>query len=193
MISDQAWVKGEEGTRGEGGKNRREIARTFSMMTNKKHIAILMLVYSAGLRVGEVVRLKPEDIDEERKLIHISGAKGRKDRYTILSEKALQVIRHYQKEYGHSTWLFPGQNRSKHITTRTTQTIFANACKDAGILKDVSIHSLRHSFATHLLDGGTDLRYIRELLGHKSSKTTEIYTHVSTKDLGRIRSPLDDI
>ena len=173
--------------------NKKEIVSILSSIRNHKHVALLMLVYSAGLRVSEVVKLKPEDIDDERKLIHVRGAKGRKDRYTILSEKALQVIRHYQKEYGHSIWLFPGQNRSKHITTRTAQTIFANACRDAGIRKDVSIHSLRHSFATHLLDGGTDLRYIQELLGHKSSKTTEIYTHVSTKNLGRIRSPLDDL
>jgi len=173
--------------------SKEEITSILASIRNPKHTALLMLVYSAGLRVSEVAKLKPGDIDENRKLIHIRGAKGRKDRYTILSDKAVQAIRQYQNEYGLSIWLFPGQNRSKHITTRTAQAIFANACKDAGILKDVSIHSLRHSFATHLLEAGTDIRYIQELLGHKSTKTSEIYTHVSTKNLGRIRSPLDDM
>jgi len=126
-------------------------------------------------------------------LIHVRQGKGRKDRYSILSKNALDALRIYAKEYHPSDWLFPGDQIGKHLTERTVQKIFESACKKAGIKKDVSILSLRHAFATHLLEGGTDLRYIQELLGHKNSKTTEVYTHVSRKDLGRNRSPLDNI
>ena len=150
-----------------------------------------MLMYSAGLRVSEVVKLKPEDIDMRRKLIHIRGAKGRKDRYTMLSEVALKTFKEYLEKYKPEKWLFPGQRKNKHISTRTAQAIFEKARDKAGIKKDATVHSLRHSFATHLLESGVDLRYIQELLGHKSSKTTEIYTHVSTKNLSKITSPLD--
>jgi site-specific recombinase XerD len=150
-------------------------------------------MYSGGLRVGEVVRLKPEDIDTNRKLIHIRASKGRKDRYTLLSDLALQILREYRKNEKPRKWLFPSWNTEKHITERTVQKIFQNACKKAGIKKNVSVHSLRHSFATHLLESGIDLRYIQELLGHKSSKTTEIYTHVSTKNLSAIKNPLDSL
>ncbi len=168
-----------------------EIAKVFSSVTNIKHSAILMLTYSAGLRVGEVVRLKVEDIDAHRKLIHVHCAKGRKDRYTILSEVVLKVLVEYLKKYKPETWLFCGAHGGRHISTRTVQAIFEQAKEKAGIKKEVTVHSLRHSFATHLLEGGTDLRYIQELLGHRSSKTTEIYTHVSGKALGKIISPLD--
>ncbi|MFA4910719.1 MAG: site-specific tyrosine recombinase/integron integrase [Desulfobacteria bacterium] len=170
-----------------------EVAKILSSVDNVKHKAILMIVYSAELRVGEVVKLKPEDIDNQRMLIHIRGAKGRKDRYTMLSETALEVLRQYWKENRPQKWLFPGQNKERYITTRTVEKIFTNARDAAKILKPVTVHSLRHSFATHLLETGTDLRYIQEILGHKSSKTTEIYTHVSTKDIGRIKSPLDSL
>jgi len=170
-----------------------EISRILSSITNIKHRLILMLIYSAGLRVSEVVKLKPEDIDDERKLIHIKGGKGRKDRYTMLSEVAIEMIRRYLKEYGQSIWLFSSQDKEKHITTRTVEKIFSNACRKANIKKNATVHSLRHSFATHLLERGTDLRYIQELLGHKSSKTIEIYTHVSNKDIGKIKSPLDSL
>jgi len=152
-----------------------------------------MLVYSAGLRVGEVVRLKLEDIDNKRMLIHIKGAKGRKDRYTMLSETALDILRKYWKEYKPVKWLFEGARTGRYLSTRTVEKILEYACEKAGIRKDVSVHTLRHSFATHLLEGGTDLRYIQELLGHTSSKTTEIYTHVSTKSIGKIKSPLDTL
>ena len=154
-------------------------------------IAILMLAYSGGLRVGEVVRLKPEDIHTNRKLIHVRASKGRKDRYTLLSDVALETLREYWKREKPKKWLFPSWNKEKHITGRTVQKIFRNACKKAGIMKNVSVHSLRHSFATHLLESGIDLRYIQELLGHKSSKTSEIYTHVSTKNFSAIKNPLD--
>ena len=173
--------------------SREEILRMLSTITNIKHKAILTLTYSAGLRVGEVVKLRPEDIDIERKLIHVKCAKGRKDRYTILSEVALEMTRRYLKEYGQSRWLFPSQDMKKHLTTWTVEKIFLNACKNIDIEKKVTVHSLRHSFATHLLENGVDLRYIQEILGHASSKTTEIYTHVSNRDLSRIKSPLDNI
>jgi site-specific recombinase XerD len=173
--------------------SKEEVANILSSVDNIKHKAILMLVYSAGLRVGEVVRLKPEDIDSKRMLIHVKGSKGRKDRYTVLSEIALQTLREYWKKYRPEKWLFEGAKEGRYISTRTADHIFRNACEKAGIKKEVSLHTLRHSFATHLLEGGTDLRYIQELLGHTHSKTTEIYTHVSTKSLGKIVSPLDTL
>jgi site-specific recombinase XerD len=151
------------------------------------------LVYSAGLRVGEVVKLRPEDIDSKRMLIHIKGSKGRKDRYTMLSKIALGVLREYCQEYRPRKWLFSGQEKEKHITARTVEKIFSNTCESAKILKKATVHSLRHAFATHLLESGVDLRYIQEILGHKSSKTTEVYTHVSTKQIGKFNSPLDNL
>lgn len=170
-----------------------EVLRIFEKVINIKHRTILMLTYSAGLRVSEVVSLKVKDIDSKRMLIHVRQGKGQKDRFTLLSKNALEALRLYAREYHPNDWLFPGESQGKHLTERSAQKIFESASKKAGIKKDVSIHSLRHAFATHLLEGGTDLRYIQELLGHKNSKTTEIYTHVSQKDLGRIRSPLDNI
>ncbi|RZN37554.1 MAG: recombinase XerC [Methanophagales archaeon ANME-1-THS] len=170
-----------------------EVSQILSSVSNIKHKAILMLIYSAGLRVGEVVRLKPEDIDSERTLIHIKGAKGKKDRYTMLSDVIIEIFKEYWKRYKPEKWLFMGIKPEKHISTRTVQAIFEHTCEKAGITKGVSVHSLRHSFATHLLESGTDLRYIQELLGHKSSKMTEIYTHVSNKDIGKIKSPLDSL
>ncbi len=170
-----------------------EVAKILNSVDNLKHRAILMLTYSAGLRVGEVVRLKIEDIDGKRMLIHIKGAKGRKDRYTLLSEKALEILRQYWRKYKPEKWLFGGAKEGRYLSIRSVDKIFRNACDKAGIKKDVSVHTLRHSFATHLLEGGTDLRYIQELLGHAHSKTTEIYTHVSTKSLGKITSPLDTL
>ncbi|MCC5910474.1 MAG: tyrosine-type recombinase/integrase [Clostridiaceae bacterium] len=168
-----------------------EIIAIFSKIINYKHKAILSLVYSSGLRVGEVVRLKVEDIDVERMMIHIRQGKGRQDRYTILSKVALNTLREYARIEKPKEWLFPGANQGKFLTERSVQKVFNRACTDAKIRKNVSVHTLRHSFATHLLESGTDLRYIQELLGHKSSKTTEICTHVSKKSLNKIQSPLD--
>ena len=173
--------------------SKEEVAKIINSVDNLKHRVILMLVYSAGLRVGEVVKLKPEDIDSKRMLIHIKGSKGRKDRYTLLSEKTLEVLGAYWKKYKPEKWLFGGAKDERYLSIRSVQKIFEQACERAGIRKEVTIHCLRHSFATHLLEGGTDLRYIQELLGHKDSKTTEIYTHVSTQSLGKIKSPLDSI
>ena len=173
--------------------SKEEVKKILDASSNIKHKSILMLMYSGGLRVGEVIKLKPEDIDPNRKLIYIRVSKGRKDRYTLLSDVVLQTLREYWRKEKPKKWLFPSWNKERHITTRTVQKIFQNACRKAGIKKDVTVHSLRHSFATHLLESGIDLRYIQELLGHKSSKTTEIYTHVSRKNLSAIKNPLDSI
>ncbi len=171
--------------------SKEEVSRLFAAVRNRKHLAILMLVYSSGLRVSEVVRLKPEDIDVERRLIRVRGAKGRKDRYTVLSEVALDVVRDYYMSWKPEHFLFPGSRKGSHLSTRSVQSVVSEARKRAGIQKQFSTHALRHSFATHLLESGTDLRYIQELLGHKSARTTQIYTHVTRKDIARIVSPLD--
>jgi len=171
--------------------SKNEVIKILNSLKNKKHRALLFLTYSAGLRVSEVVNLKLKDIDSERMLVHIRKAKGSKDRYSLLSKLALKELRNYAKDQKLKDWLFPGGKEGKYLSTRSAQKIFKRACKMANIKKEVSIHSLRHSFATHLLENGTDLRYIQELLGHSSSKTTEIYTHVTKKDFLNITSPLD--
>jgi integrase/recombinase XerD len=167
------------------------VARILQAVDNLKHLTILMLVYSAGLRVSEVVRLQKEDIDPYRNLIRVRGAKGRKDRDTTLSLCAYETLRKYQEKYHPECWLFPGPDPEKHLTTRTVQKVLENIREKAGIEQSFSVHTLRHSFATHLLENGVDLRYIQELLGHESLKTTKIYTHVSRNYLGKIQSPLD--
>jgi len=173
--------------------SREAVRRLLASVGNTKHIAVLMLVYSAGLRVSEVVNLRPDDLDEERGLIRVRGGKGRKDRYTVLSNVAMQAVKAYQSSYPTGPWLFPGAEPIRHLTTRTVEKVLETARLKAGIPQHFSVHALRHSFATHLLEAGTDLRYIQELLGHSSSKTTEIYTHVSRKVIGKIVSPLDTL
>jgi site-specific recombinase XerD len=178
-----------------------EVVRILNAVENLKHKTLLMLIYSAGLRVGESVRLRIEDIDSGRKLIYLRSAKGRKDRYTLLSDAVLEKLREYYKAYHPREYLFEGAEGRKHLSERSVQHVFERAVRDCGINKSVSVHSLRHSFATHLLvplygipysgKSGTDLRYIQEVLGHSSSKTTEVYTHVSQKTLGKISNPLD--
>lgn len=168
-----------------------EVARILDSVTNLKHKSILLLTYSSGLRVGETVSLKIEDIDSDRELLHVQQGKGNKDRYTLLSQTALETLREYYRAYQPRNWLFPGAKKNRHITERSAQKVFESAAEKAKISKKVSIHSLRHSFATHLLEQGVDLRYIQELLGHSSPKTTEIYTHVSKKAITKIQNPLD--
>lgn len=169
-----------------------EVTRLLDSIENVKHRTILTLVYSAGLRIGEVVKLKRQDIDPARKTIHIRQGKGRKDRYTVLSAQAYRLLEKYLKMVRVEDCLFPsGDDLGKPINVRTIQLVFDRARRAAGIIRPATVHTLRHSFTTHLLEEGTDLRYIQELLGHASSKTTEIYTHVSIKDIRRIKSPLD--
>jgi site-specific recombinase XerD len=165
--------------------------RFLAAVHNPKHVAILAVAYSAGLRVSEVVRLRLEDLDRERGLIWIHGSKGRKDRCTLLSDMALALVDAYLEGANPGEWLFPGSRPSRHLTTRSVQKVTAMARERAGITKPLTPHVLRHSFATHLLENGTDVRLIQELLGHSSVRTTEIYTHVSKRQLGRIRSPFD--
>jgi len=168
-----------------------EVIKILDTVANLKYRTILMLIYSAGLRVGEAVRLKVNDIDSQRNLIHIRGAKGKKDRYTVLSSVLLEKLREYYKIYKPREYLFEGGNDRVHLAERSVQNVFKRAVKNAGIKKQITVHTLRHSFATHLLESGTDLRYIQEILGHASSRTTEIYTDVSKQILGKIVSPLD--
>ncbi|AJE54119.1 integrase [Paenibacillus polymyxa] len=138
-----------------------------------------------------MVRLRLEDCDRERKVLKVRQGKGRKDRQTLLSEAAFAVVEQYMGVKQPEDWLFPGQREGRHLTERSAQKVFEKALAEAGIRKQVSIHSLRHSCATHLLENGIDLRYIQELLEHQSVRTTERYTHVSRRDIGRIQSPLD--
>lgn len=170
-----------------------EVARILARARNLKHRALLMLVYSAGLRVGEVVRLRPDDLDVERGLVRVRRGKGGKDRYTLLARRAVDAVRLYKDAYPTSRWLFPGPKPDRHLTTRSVQRIVKRLAEAAGVEKDVTTHTLRHSFATHLLEGGTNLRVIQELLGHQSARTTQIYTHVARSTLEAVRSPLDNL
>jgi site-specific recombinase XerD len=173
--------------------NEEEVKQIFNAIDNLKHRTMLMLTYASGLRVSELVKLKIEDFDVKRGLIHIRNAKGKRDRFTVFPGSLRAQLLVYWKQFklGTSGWLFQGQNNNYHLSTRSIQAVFERAVKKAEIKKPVSMHTLRHSFATHLLERGTDLKFIQELLGHQSVKTTEIYIHVSNKALGKIRSPLD--
>jgi site-specific recombinase XerD len=170
-----------------------EVARMLRKARTLKHRALLMLLYSAGLRVGEVVRLKPTDLDEDRGLVRVRRGKGRKDRYTLLARRAVEAVKLYRDAYPDHQWLFAGDRPDRHLTTRSVQRIVKKAARAAGIEKDVTAHTLRHSFATHLLEGGTNLRVIQELLGHQSARTTQIYTHVARSTIESVRSPLDNL
>ena len=168
-----------------------EVRRILSATRNRRHRLALTLVYSAGLRVGEVVRLRAGDIDPERGLIRVRGGKGRKDRYTLLARTAADLLEPVLRGRRTEDWLFPGARPGRHLTERSIQKVFARSLERSHVRKPATVHTLRHSFATHLLENGTSLRHIQELLGHSSPKTTEIYTHVSRGDLSRIINPLD--
>jgi integrase/recombinase XerD len=169
-----------------------EVAALLRSVENLKHRCILMLIYSAGLRLSELIALERRDLAVERGQLVVRSGKGNKDRITLLSRKALAIVDEYLIQYKPERHLFEGPDGGPY-SPRSVQVIFHRAREKAGITKPATVHTLRHSFATHLLEKGTDLRYIQALLGHSSSKTTEIYTHVSTKALGKIRSPLDDL
>lgn len=175
--------------------NETELRKLFNALANRKHKAMLFTAYSAGLRVSEIVNLKIADIDSKRMQIFIGRAKGKKDRYVNLSPILLDILRKYVKEYSPPPreYLFESEQTLQRYPVRTVQQIFSNAKRAAGITKSVGIHSLRHSFATHLLDKGTDIKYIKDLLGHFNIKTTERYLHVSKKQLVNIVSPFDDL
>lgn len=175
--------------------NESELARLFNAIENKKHKAMLFTAYSAGLRLSEIVNLKIADIDSKRMQIFVQRAKGKKDRYVNLSPVLLDILRKYIQLYKPKpqVYLFESEQTHSCYPVRTVQQVFSNAKQKAGIKKEVGIHSLRHSFATHLLDKGTDIKYIKDLLGHFSIKTTERYLHVSKKALVNIISPFDDL
>jgi site-specific recombinase XerD len=170
-----------------------EVSSLLKRPTNLKHRALLMVMYSAGLRVGEVIRLRPADLDVSRGLVRVRRGKGGKDRYTLLANRAMDAIRIYMDACPPSDWLFPGSRPGRHLTARSVQRVVKRAAAGAGITKEVSTHTLRHSFATHLLEGGTNLRVIQELLGHASARTTQLYTHVAKSALESVRSPLDNL
>jgi integrase/recombinase XerD len=168
-----------------------EVAQFFEGITSLKHRAILMTAYAAGLRISEVVALRVADIDSRRMTIRIRQGKSRKDRDVMLSPRLLVVLREYWKIARPTDWLFPGDVPGRPITDGSVQRICVRAARDAGLGKHVTVHTLRHSFATHLLEGGTDLRTIQVLLGHRSLRTTAVYTHVSAVALATTQSPLD--
>jgi integrase/recombinase XerD len=167
-----------------------EVEMMLHLTKNLKHKCILMTIYSGGLRRSELINLKVQDIDSKRMLMKLCGAKGKKDRYTLLSSRLLAELRDYYKQYRPSQWLFEGQEGGPYSAT-SIERVFREAVNRAKIRKYVTPHSLRHSFATHLLEQGTNLRYIQELLGHSSTKTTQIYTRVASNALMKIRNPLD--
>jgi len=169
-----------------------EIKRLIHGTVNLKHKCIISLLYSSGLRRSELLNLKIENIDSERMVLIIKNSKGKKDRVTLLSQNVLNLLRTYYKKYKPKKYLFEGIKGGKYSETSVAKILKSSASK-AGIKKNVTPHMLRHSFATHLLEQGTDLRYIQELLGHSSSKTTEIYTHISKKAIDQIKNPIDDI
>lgn len=170
-----------------------EVKRLFAALGNPKHRLMAFLLYSSGIRVGELVRLRVADLDPERHLVHVRRGKGGKDRYTLYSDAAVQAVERYVAFAEPGEWLFTGARNGRPITARSVQKVVAAAARRAGIRRRVTPHTLRHSFATHLLEQGVDVRYIQELLGHASPATTQIYTHVTHRDLVRIRSPLDTL
>ena len=170
-----------------------EVKAILNASGNIKHKAMLSLIYSCGLRRSELLKQKPSDVDSKRGILIIRQSKGKKDRIAPLSLKIIDMLRDYYKAYKPKNFLFEGQYEGEQYSEKSLQSILKQAVAKTGINKPVTLHWLRHSYATHLLESGTDLRYIQEILGHKSSKTTEIYTHVSTKSLQKIKSPFDDL
>ena len=172
--------------------DKKDIVKIFNAIDNPKHLLMLKLCYGMGLRVSEIVNLKITDIDSKRMLAHIEAAKGKKDRYVKLPTSILDNLRSYFKAYRPDIFLFEGQYGGQYAI-RSVQAVFQNAMQKAKVNKTVGIHGLRHSYATHLLESGTDMIFIQKLLGHKDIKTTEIYAKVSNRQIEKIKSPLDDL
>jgi site-specific recombinase XerD len=171
--------------------SKQEVVSLLEGLSNRKHRAILAIIYSGGLRVGEATRLKIRDIDSKRMMIRVRAGKGNKDRYTLLGKRALVELRGYFLADRPVEWLFPGRDPAKPISVSSVERVFKQVLNRAGIKKKATVHTLRHSFATHLLESGTDLYYIQRLLGHRSANTTAIYLHIAGKDLAGIKSPVD--
>jgi len=172
-----------------------EVSALLAAVRRVMYRTILMTMYAAGLRIGEACRLLPEEIDSRRMLIHVRRGKGGADRYTVLSKRLLCGLREYWKYHRHHVngYLFPGDTALGHACPETVRNVFRRALADAGIGKDVTPHVLRHCFATHLLECGTDVTVVKTLLGHRSLRTTEKYTHISVDHLARISSPFDKL
>ena len=171
-----------------------EVWKIICAAENQKHRLILMTTYSAGLRAGEVVKLKPEHIDSKRMLIKVQDGKGRKDRYTLLSKKLLAELRPYYRKQRPEVYLFPStykERKNSPLAYESIRSVYEEARKKAGVKKGEGLHTLRHSFATHLLEAGYDIRKIQVLMGHRRLTTTMIYLHVSRETLSKIPSPLD--
>lgn len=173
--------------------SKQEVKSILEALNNLKHKAMLSLIYSCGLRCSELIQLRITDIHAQRNLLHLKNAKGKKDRIAPLSNKTIALLREYVKAHRPSVYLFEGQQKGQPYDARSLQLVLKSALAKTTISKAVTLHWLRHSYATHLLESGTDLRYIQEILGHKSSRTTEIYTHVSTRSIQNINSPFDDL
>ena len=173
--------------------SKEEVKAILDSHSNIKHKTMLCLIYSCGLRCGELLALKPVHIDSKRNIVLLKNSKGKKDRIVPLSPKILEMLREYYKSCKPKNFLFEGRFPGENYSEKSLQSVLKLALHKTGITKPVTLHWLRHSYATHLLESGTDLRYIQELLGHNSSKTTEIYTHVSTKNIQQIKSPFDDL
>jgi site-specific recombinase XerD len=171
--------------------SREEVRRLFAVIGNLKHKALLMVAYDAGLRLSEILNLRIENIDSQRMVIRVRQGKGKKDRYTRLSAGLLRLLREYWLEYRPEKLLFPGAHPNKRYDIATPGHILKKLCRKAGITKRVSMHTLRHSFATHLLEAGTNLRVIQRLLGHANIQTTCLYTHLSIKELRKAPSPME--
>jgi site-specific recombinase XerD len=168
-----------------------EVKSLFSVTTNLKHKAMLMITYCSGLRISEAASLRITDIDSKRMMVRIRQGKGGRDRYSILSHTALECLRRYWRKYHPREWLFEGMDKNRHISTSSIREVFYNAKKRAGITKPASVHTLRHSFATHLVEAGTSLHHVQLLLGHRSPNTTTVYLHVSRLNIAQVTSPLD--
>ena len=173
--------------------SKNEVKSILEAPTNLKHRAMLSLIYACGLRRSELLNLTLKDILSDRGLLFIRQSKGKKDRVVPISIKLIEMLRDYYIAYKPKTWLFEGQFPNTKYSEKSLENVLKQSITKAKITKKVSLHWLRHSYATHLLESGTDLRYIQELLGHSSSRTTELYTHVSTRNLQQIRSPFDDL
>lgn len=168
-----------------------EVVRLLSAACTLKHQALLMTLYSTGLRLSEALGLQPEDIDSSAMKIHVRAGKGGKERYAVLSARLLETLRRYFRRYRPERWLFYGATKAQPMTSRTAQRMVTQTAREAGLSQRVTAHALRHSFATHLLEHGTNLVYIQALLGHQWLKSTLIYTHVSQPALSKVPSPLD--
>ncbi len=173
--------------------DKEDIKRMLELTANLKHRTMLSLIYACGLRRGELLKAVKENIDFNRKVLIVRSGKGNKDRMVPIGERMLNLITDYTSAYNPKNWLFEGQNPGEQYSERSLQEVMKQAVERAGLNPKATLHWLRHSYATHLHEGGTDIRYIQELLGHKSSKTTEIYTHISRRSIQQIRSPFDDL